>query len=170
VLSSRTIARFGPRSPYEIRAQPVARANGGAEPRRGSSVTLGKKSAVTFPWKFKERLELKKTDIVLPAAAWITYAVCGCEEDACGWEGWILESVRRKIGKKKEELSIDSRQLCPKCGRDLFRTAVSLRFTPARSQVPDLIPGVDYRVGRMRYGKKKKPNQSLQPTAPSRRG
>ena len=106
---------------------------------------------MSFPRKFNERLELKKTDVVLPTAAWITYAVCGCEKDACGWEGWILESVRRKTGKKKEELRSDSRQICPECGKDLFRTEASLRFTPARSQTRDLIAGVDYRVARMRY-------------------
>ena len=106
---------------------------------------------MTFPLKFKKRLELKKADVVLPNAAWVTYAVCGCEKDACGWEGWILESVRRQVGAKKQELSIDSRQLCPRCGKVLFRTSASLRFVPGRSQSPDLVPGTDYDVVKARY-------------------
>ena len=104
-----------------------------------------------FPRKFKSRLEVTKADVRVPSEAWITYAVCGCEKDSCGWEGWILESVRSKDGKKKEESPIDGSWLCPSCKKPLFRTAVSYRFTPSKNQKPDRVPGIDYIVSKNRY-------------------
>jgi hypothetical protein len=108
---------------------------------------------MTFPLKFKPRLELKKAGVAVPGEAWITYAVCGCQKDSCGWEGWILECVRRTKGKATEQLPIDSSQRCPNCRKPLFRTEVSYRFTRAAKQTPDLIPHTDYRVAKMRYAK-----------------
>jgi hypothetical protein len=113
---------------------------------------LGKENyPMGFPRKFKPRLEVKKDNVSLPDEAWITYTVCGCEKNSCGWEGWVLESARRKEGKKKKEQPIDDAWLCPACLKPLFRTGVSLRFTPSRNQTPDLIPRVDYRVSKVRY-------------------
>ncbi len=103
-----------------------------------------------FPRKFKKRLELKSTDVVLPNEVWVTYSVCGCDPDACGWEGWILESAAKKSGKKKQQLYVLGDN-CPQCGKNLFRTAATLRFTVSKNQVPDLVPGVDYRVARAKY-------------------
>lgn len=116
-----------------------------------SSGTFDRNKKMVFPKKFKPRLELKAKDLVLPNKTWITYSVCGSYKNSCGWEGWILESVRKKTGKRKNELSIDARQLCPECGKKLFRTEVSLQFTLDRNQAPDLIPGVDYQVVKMKY-------------------
>ena len=106
---------------------------------------------MAFPRKFKERLELRKTDLALPTEAWVVYAVCGCEKDACGWEGWILDSVKKKAGRRCENLPSDDSQRCPACGRLLFRTSASVRLTPSKNQTPALIPGVDYRRARVCY-------------------
>lgn len=95
-----------------------------------------------FPLKFKARLELSKQDVDTPSEAWITYAVCGCEQEACGWEGWILESVAS--GEEKKQLRIDDSQRCPSCGKPLFRTEASYRFSVADDQSPVLIEGGDY--------------------------
>jgi hypothetical protein len=82
------------------------------------------KQPMAFPRKFKKRLELKPTDVVLANEVWVTYAVCGCDQDACGWEGWILESAAKKSRKKKQQLYVADDN-CPQCRKELFRTAPS---------------------------------------------
>ncbi len=106
---------------------------------------------MTFPRKFKSRLELTKTEVVRPDGAWITYAVCGCERKSCRWEGWILESLT-KPGKRAEQLPTSDPFVCPKCGRELFRTEVSYRFTRSTNQRRQLIPGKDYIALPVHYG------------------
>jgi hypothetical protein len=106
---------------------------------------------MAFPRKFKTRLELECSDVVLPNMVWVTYMVCGCVPKACGWEGWMLEAAIRKRGSKKQQLCMDSSQKCPVCARIMFRTAASLRFTVARNQRPDLRPGIDYEVVPMKW-------------------
>lgn len=104
-----------------------------------------------FPKKFRSRLNIDKSDVILPNQAWITYAVCGCETDSCGWEGWILESAKVGRGQRKRELSIDTSQRCPRCGKILFRTEVSIRFAVSKNQKPDLVPNVDFIKGKMHF-------------------
>lgn len=102
---------------------------------------------MTFPLKFKSLLETTANDIELPKTAWVTFAVCAVEQDSCGWAGWILESVRGKSC----ELIADTDQICPKCGKQMFRTAASVKMEPSKNQTPDLIPGQDYEVTPMEY-------------------
>ena len=102
---------------------------------------------MTFPLKFKYLLETTKKDIELPKTAWVTYAVCAVEQDSCTWRGWILESIKGENG----ELFADNDQICPKCGKQMFRTEVSIKMEPSKDQTSDLIPGKDYEVIPMEY-------------------
>jgi len=103
---------------------------------------------MTFPRKFKERLEVTEKDLSLPRDAWITYSVCGCTQDACGWEGWIIESVTNV---SDENLPADIECKCPDCNRPLFRTSVSVKLTKSSDQTPKLVPGIDYEVMETEY-------------------
>ena len=102
-----------------------------------------------FPLKFKTRLELSKEEVDTPSEAWITYAVCGCEPEACGWEGWILEAVASGIEKK--QLRIDDSQRCPSCGKPLFRTEATYRFSVSDDQSPNLKEDEDYEKMAQKY-------------------
>jgi len=68
-----------------------------------------------FPEKFRTLLETTEADVAIPDRIWLSFAVCGCEENSCGWQGWILE---------------DGDQECPVCGKLLFRTQVEKLFMP----------------------------------------
>ncbi|HBA88073.1 MAG TPA: hypothetical protein DCZ75_08835 [Geobacter sp.] len=82
------------------------------------------------------------SDVDLPDSAWLTYAVCAGESDSCGWGGWIIDSlVSDRMGKG---LSIHERHLCPKCGKDLFKTGASVKFIPSDDQSENLAAGVVY--------------------------
>jgi len=101
-----------------------------------------------FPLKFRGLLETKPGDVSVPAEIWLSFAVCGVSHDSCGWAGWIIESVTDKDGK---QLPAATEQFCERCGKPLFRTAVSIKAVPATDQTPTLQPGVDYEVVPMRY-------------------
>lgn len=113
----------------------------------GKALVLKNGADMSFPKKFKNLIELKREDVELPDEAWLTYAVCACEDDACGWQGWIIESLAR--GGK--QLSADTGQKCPACGRMLFRTEASVRCVPSRDQSKTLVPGRDYDVSPIEY-------------------
>ncbi len=109
-----------------------------------------------FPRKFKPLLDLELPDVDRPDYAWLVYAVCACSKDACGWGGWMIDTVRqisREHGKTRDKpLPAVTLQTCPNCGRDLFRTGAELRFEPSIDQTPlDRIPGVDYQVAPMKF-------------------
>ena len=111
-----------------------------------------------FPKKFKKLLETSFNDIELPDYAWLTYAVCGCHKDSCGWGGWVIDSVFAKDGLKNSEgtkdksLPIMDDLDCPICKKPLFRTEVNIRFVPSEDQKPvHGIPGVDYEVAPIEY-------------------
>ncbi|MEM0967246.1 MAG: hypothetical protein AAGJ81_13960 [Verrucomicrobiota bacterium] len=104
-----------------------------------------------FPKKFKEKLEKEISDVECFEGAWITWAVCGCSEDACGWEGWILEDVFSGVKGNREHHSASTNQICPVCGQDLFRTGASVKVKPDSDQTPDLIEGVDYETSPIEY-------------------
>jgi hypothetical protein len=80
-------------------------------------------------------------------------------DDACGWGGWILEALYKKTGEHHatgtgdEALSMaDEDQICPQCGRTLFRTSASIRMERSADQTPvHGQAGVDYEVSEMRY-------------------
>jgi len=113
---------------------------------------------MAYPIKFKDLLELELDDLEKPSYLWLTYAVCGCDSDACGWAGWIIDSVfseseehHNTVTGDKIISSADSSQ-CPKCGKELFRTAASIRFEPSINQEPIYgEPGVDYEVTPLEY-------------------
>ena len=101
-----------------------------------------------FPLKFRELLETKPGDGSVPAKIWLSFAVCGAFHDSCGWAGWIGESVTDEEGK---QLPAATEQICERCGKLLFRTAVSIKAVPATDQTPTLQPGVDYEVVPIQY-------------------
>jgi hypothetical protein len=87
-----------------------------------------------FPLKFKEKLETTKKDIDIPDEVWIVYAICGCEKDSCGWEGWTLESVLKKMNTKEIQLKCMHDQICPDCGQELFRTDTQIKMKYSKDQ------------------------------------
>lgn len=102
---------------------------------------------MTFPIKFKRLLETKRGQVEEPILVWLTYSVCGVEKDSCGWGGWILESTKGLKG----ELSAFTQQVCPSCGKPLFRTEVTIKFEPSKNQTPELIEGRDYEATPIKY-------------------
>lgn len=70
--------------------------------------------------------------------------------------GWVIEFIAKK-SKKKYPTSTGDKPLkrgdlvCPKCGKDLFRTEASIKFVPAKDQTPPLIAEVDYEVIPIEY-------------------
>ncbi len=111
-----------------------------------------------FPKKFKKLLETSLNDIDKPDYSWLTYAVCGCQEDACGWSGWVIEAVFKKTNNKHttgtgdKSLSSLCNSVCPNCGKTLFLTEASIRFVPSKNQRPiHGIPGVDYEISPIEY-------------------
>lgn len=108
---------------------------------------------MAFPRKFKKLLELELSDVEKPDYVWLTYAVCGGSADACGWAGWAIEaafsftSEHYPTGTGDKLLEALDDLTCPRCGKDLFRTAASIRFEPSEDQTPvHGLPGVDYDV------------------------
>jgi len=100
-----------------------------------------------FPKRFKRQLEVELKDVEIPDDLWLTFSVCGVQEESCGWEGWVLECLKLE-GKNIEG---DTILLCPKCSQPLFRTAASVKYIPSENQEPALVPGVDYDVVPMEY-------------------
>jgi len=79
-----------------------------------------------------DRHELTKKDISLPSEAWVVYAVCGIEQDSCGWEGWIIESITSDENNEEIQLKCMNEQICPDCGKSLFRTdtQIKMKYSP----------------------------------------
>jgi len=112
---------------------------------------------MAFPIKFKRQLEKGINDVTSPDYVFLVYAVCGVEEDSCGWEGWILESVYKKSTTAHmtltgdEILNASDEQNCPRCGKTTFRTDALLKFDRAKDQKPPLVEGVDYETVPIEY-------------------
>ena len=110
---------------------------------------------MAFPKKFKELIEIDVGDVPTPDYAWLTYAVCACSADACGWGGWMIESVMTETPQgmphDKGSLSAVDKQKCPECGRETFRTGATVRLEPSADQNPRLKAGVDYEVAPIEY-------------------
>ena len=109
---------------------------------------------VAFPQKFKKQLEQGLEDVIKPDYVFLVYAICGTEEDACGWEGWMLESVFKKSKDKHptstgdQFLTAADEQMCPRCGKTAFRTDAVMRFD--KSDKPASV-GFDYEVAPTEY-------------------
>jgi RNA polymerase subunit RPABC4/transcription elongation factor Spt4 len=102
-----------------------------------------------FPIKFKELLEIEKKDVEKPEEAWLTYAVCATEQNSCGWGGWMLEAVWKKTSDKRKNqfLTANDEEVCPRCGRETYRTGASYRFVISPDQTPiGAVPGVDFEI------------------------
>src|SRR3954468_19057855 len=102
---------------------------------------------------FRALRDLTLPDVEAPDYVWLTYAVCAVAPDACGWGGWMLEGAFRRDGQRHatgtgdRALSAADTQVCPRCGRDTFRTAASLRLEPSADQRPvHGVPGIDHEV------------------------
>jgi hypothetical protein len=100
-----------------------------------------------FPKKFKKLLETRRGEVEEPKQVWLSYAVCGVVASACGWGGWILESVMGKSG----NLPANTEQVCPLCGKPVFRTEAATKFQRAPNQNRPLVAGRDYKVTPMKY-------------------
>jgi len=111
-----------------------------------------------FPAKFRHLLELTADEVEMPDYVWLSYAVCAVTADACGWGGWTIEAAFRRDGLKHATgtgdrvVSALDEQICPRCGRETFRTEVELRMEPSADQSPvHGRPGIDYEVAPMEY-------------------
>lgn len=91
---------------------------------------------MAFPRKFKHLLEIDKGEITTPSHVYATYCVCAINDDSCGWGGWTLEAVFSDPKSKAGEnlLHAQTDQVCPDCGGQTFRTAVSYRFDFSSNQ------------------------------------
>ncbi len=109
-----------------------------------------------YPRKFKSLLESELKDEVIPDYVWLTYAVCATDKDACGWAGWLIEAAfkkhehQRTAGDEDKLLNVVE-QVCPRCGKQLFRTVASVRYEPSKDQTAPLVAGVDYEVLPLEY-------------------
>ncbi len=113
---------------------------------------------MSFPRKFKHLLEIEQGDIETPDYVWLTYAVCAVTPDGCVWSGWMIEAAFKKTGERHPTgtghnlLSATDRQVCPRCGKETFRTRASVRMEPTDDQkAPHGEPGVDYDVVAIEY-------------------
>ncbi len=110
---------------------------------------------MAFPRKFKKLLELQRKDVPAPKQIWLTYSVCATRPDACGWQGWVLESafnISELTCGPKNLLPGNYSDRCPNCGSQLFRTGASYRFDPSSQQdLPHGEPGIDYELVPIEY-------------------
>ncbi|MHC4521304.1 MAG: hypothetical protein ACYTAS_22140, partial [Planctomycetota bacterium] len=103
-----------------------------------------------FPRKFKRLIEIELKDVETPDYVWLTYAVCACVKDSCGWGGWMIECAMKETteryptytGEKLLPAMMD--QVCPRCGKGTYRTAATIRMTPSEEQKRGLVEGRDY--------------------------
>ena len=107
-----------------------------------------------FPRKFKDLLETELSDVEQPDYACLSYYVCACEEDSCGWGGWRLEAAFKKDGREHNSwtgdrvLPSDSSTKCPRCRRPLFGTEASIKVEAAGPFPPAIF---EYEVLPMEY-------------------
>ena len=96
---------------------------------------------MSFPKKFKELIETTINKVDKPDRVLLTYCVCTCTVDACGWGGWLLEDVVAidASGKKKLSLPFDDNQKCPICGKITFRTNAQIAFVPGSKKEKDKV-------------------------------
>jgi hypothetical protein len=85
---------------------------------------------MSFPEKFRALIEISERDVVIPDYVWLSYAVCAVEEESCGWRGWIIESAWKHVDANSPDVEVeaDTKQGCPVCGRQVYRTGVERQF------------------------------------------
>jgi hypothetical protein len=112
---------------------------------------------MAFPKKFKDLIEIGFNDVESPDFVWVTYSVCATEKDSCGWGGWTIEWAAKHTKENyptstgDKTLSAMDEQICPKCGKDLFRTGASIKFEPSKDQTPIWQEGVNYESAPTEY-------------------
>lgn len=106
---------------------------------------------MSFPKKYKSLIETTMSNVPTPDSAWLAYAVCVMTNESCGWGGWILEGVFKKGANPASSQTRDGEvlpgnyeQVCPACGRQLFRTDAAIRMVPTDDQARPLIDCIDY--------------------------
>lgn len=118
---------------------------------------------MAFPAKFRHLIERTAADVESPDYVWLAYAVCAVTTEGCGWEGWMIESAFRRDGTNYPTSTGDRRvsamdeQICPRCGRQTFRTEVALRLEPSVDQAPPRRPGIDYEAAPIEYEDESRP-------------
>jgi len=128
------------------------------EPGAGRQSAQGTSEVrMPFPKKFKLLLEPDPASVSRPDYAWLCYAVCACDADACGWSCWITDGVFRRTETRfptstgDEALTSPEPHSCPVCGRRLFRTDVAVRMEPSADQERPLRLVADYDADNMEY-------------------
>ena len=112
---------------------------------------------MAFPRKFQSLIEIERSDVVIPDYLWLVYAVCAASQDACGWSGWMIEAAFQADGGDyptstgDAPLPAQDQQVCPRCGRETFRTGASVRMVPSEDQKLPLEPGIDYEASPIEY-------------------
>ena len=97
---------------------------------------------MTLPPRLRALRDRTLADVEVPDYAWLTWAACAVAPDACGWEGWMLEAAFRRDGQRHATgtgdrlIAAADAQACPRCGRETFRTAASVRVEPSVDQRP----------------------------------
>jgi hypothetical protein len=81
-----------------------------------------------FPERFRALIETHEEQVAIPDYVWLAYAVCAVDEDSCGWGGWIIESAWKVSDQEEVEVRAEADQVCPQCGKLLFRTEVEKQF------------------------------------------
>jgi hypothetical protein len=102
---------------------------------------------MAFPRKFKHLLEIELQDVTAPDEVILTYAVCAVEKGSCGWGGWYIECA---FSKGKLINAMDE-QICPRCGKPLYRTGASVRFESSKNQTFMYQEGVNYESDAIEY-------------------
>lgn len=67
-------------------------------------------------------------EVTVPTYAFLSHSVCATDKDGCGWQGWLLEGAFEATGQMHptgtgdRSLATVTAQICPNCGKVLFRT------------------------------------------------
>jgi hypothetical protein len=107
---------------------------------------------MSFPRKFAHLLEIERGDVEAPDYVELVYAVCAVSKEGCGWGGWMIEGAFKVTGQHHPTGTGDKllpavdEQICPRCGRETFRTGANLRLVPSEEQKRSPEPEVDYEV------------------------
>jgi hypothetical protein len=112
---------------------------------------------MAFPRRFQHLIETELDDVEAPDYVWLVYAVCAISPDACGWGGWMIEAAFRRTGESHPTgtgdklVGAQDEQVCPRCGKETYRTGATLRFERSADQSPPRRAGIDYEVVQPTY-------------------
>jgi hypothetical protein len=81
-------------------------------------------------------------DVEFPTYAVLPFSVCAADKAGCGWGGWLLEGAFvvdgqvHDSGTKDKAIPAVTSQICPVCGRAVFRTIAAQRYVRAGEDWP----------------------------------